>query len=97
MQTHGLKDYGLTGSLPSYLCVISLSLLFCAVRWKKGQGAIYSTITAIVTGSLLYEFFSFSTVRVFDWADVLAIVAGGLTSIIVVRFALAKEDNHAVD
>ena len=91
VQNYGFQDFKTAGFLPSYFCTVSLSLLFAAIRWNKKKGTVYSTILAIVTGSLLYEFFPFSTLRVFDILDVLAIIAGGFTSLVIAKLAIDKQ------
>jgi hypothetical protein len=76
---NGIDDFGLAGSLPSFLYVIGFSQLLM-IRPVR-----YPVLIALVvtTGSIVYEFRQFYSSHTLDINDIFASLAGGAVSVII--------------
>ena len=79
INSHGIDDAGLAGSLPSFLYVIGFSQLLM-VRPVKYPMLI---ITGVTAGSVIYEFKQSFGAGTTDVNDIIASAAGGAVSAIM--------------
>ena len=79
--SHGINDFGIADTLPSYFYVVGFALLLLLQTSDFPQ----ITIGAVTIASILFETKQFYSKGVFDAPDVLASVAGGITAAIVVK------------
>ena len=76
-----INDFGIAGFLPSYFYVLGFSLLLLILPTK-----IPKTIILVVTSaSILFEIKQYFSTGILDVKDILASIAGGLTSILICR------------
>jgi hypothetical protein len=78
---NSIDDFGLAGLLPSYFYVVGFSLLLL----MRLNGIPRLTILLVTFSSVLFEFGQYVSTNVFDFFDVLASLAGGLTSTLIVN------------
>lgn len=76
---HGIDDFGLAGSLPSFLYVIGFSQLLM-IRPIKYPALI---ILVVTLGSVIYEFKQFYGSGLLDTNDIVASFAGGAISFFI--------------
>ncbi len=80
INSHGIDDFGLAGSLPSFLYVIGFSQLLQIRPIKYPQ----LTVLVVTIGSIIYEFKQQSSNSgVLDINDIVASIAGGLISLLI--------------
>jgi hypothetical protein len=86
VNSNGIYDFGLAGSLPSFLYVIGFSqlLMIRPIRYPV------FTILVVALGSVIYEFKQFYTSGTLDTNDIVASVAGGVISFFIL-FLVAKK------
>jgi hypothetical protein len=77
----GLNDKVIEGFLPSYFYVLGFSQLLL-IRPTRYPWLI---ISIIMLASVLFEVYQFNSTHFLDVADMIASVAGGLTSLILMR------------
>jgi hypothetical protein len=86
INSNGIYDFGLAGSLPSFLYVIGFSQLLM-IRPIKYPAF---TILVVTLGSVIYEFKQFYKSGTLDTNDIVASVAGGVISFFIL-FLVAKK------
>ena len=80
INSNGIYDYGIAGFLPSYFYVAGFSLLLLMRPVKHPM-----LVAAIVTvASIFYEVKQYFSSGLFDFPDIIASVAGGLTAILFI-------------
>lgn len=84
--SHGIDDAGLAGSLPSFLYVIGFSQILM-IRPVKYPVLI---INGVAAGSVIYEFKQSFGSGVTDVNDIMASLAGGAVSAIILYMVLKK-------
>ena len=77
--SHGIDDFGLSGSLPSFLYVIGFSQILQISSFRFP--ALW--ILAVSLGSVIYEFRQYYSSGTLDINDIIASLAGGLISYII--------------
>jgi hypothetical protein len=82
---HGIGDFGLAGSLPSFLYVIGFSQLLM-IRPIRYPALI---ILVVTLGSVIYEFKQFYGSGLLDTNDIVASLAGGAISLFIL-YLIAK-------
>jgi hypothetical protein len=75
-----INDFGLAGFLPSYFYVIGFSLLLL-IRPTRLPKVVIAVVTS---ASICYEFMQYISTGKFDYADILASIAGGLTALLII-------------
>ena len=76
---NGIDDFGLAGSLPSFLYVIGFSQLL-QIRPIRYPALV---ILVVTIGSILYEYKQSLTTGIMDVNDIVASIAGGATSLLI--------------
>ncbi len=79
INSHGIDDFGLAGSLPGFLYVIGFSQLLM-IRPVRYPALIILVVTA---GSIIYEFKQSYGSGILDTNDIIASVAGGAVSAVI--------------
>jgi hypothetical protein len=80
INSHGIDDFGLAGSLPSFLYVIGFSQIL-QIRPIKYPSLVILVVTA---GSIIYEFKQQSSNSAgLDINDIVASLAGGAISLLI--------------
>jgi hypothetical protein len=79
INSHGIADFGLAGSLPSLLYVIGFSQLLM-IRPVKYPALIILVVSA---GSVIYEYKQYLDSHLLDVNDIIASVIGGIISLIL--------------
>jgi len=90
VNSNGIDDFGLAGSLPSFLYVIGFSQLLM-IRPVRYPGLIISVVTL---GSVIYEFKQFHESGKLDTNDIIASLAGGAISLFILYLVLKKFQNQ---
>ena len=87
INSHGIEDFGLAGSLPSFFYVIGFSQLL-QIRPIKYPWLVIVVVTA---GSIIYEFKQQSSnLAGLDTNDIIASIAGGAISLLIL-YIIAKK------
>ena len=87
INSHGVEDFGLAGSLPSFFYVIGFSQLL-QIRPIKYPWLVIVVVTA---GSIIYEFKQQSSnLAGLDINDIIASIAGGAISLLIL-YIIAKK------
>ena len=84
--SHGIDDFGLAGSLPSFLYVIGFSqiLLIRPIKYP-------SLVIIIVTfGSIIYEFKQSNRSGILDINDIVASITGCMASMLILYLVVKK-------
>jgi len=76
---NGIDDFGLAGSLPSFLYVIGFSQLL-QIRPIRYPALV---ILVVTIGSILYEYKQSLTTGIMDVNDIVASIAGGAVSLMI--------------
>ena len=76
---NGIDDFGLAGSLPSFLYVIGFSQLL-QIRPIRYPALV---ILVVTIGSILYEYKQSLTTGIMDVNDIVASIAGGAVSLLI--------------
>ena len=80
INSHGIEDFGLAGSLPSFFYVIGFSQLL-QIRPIKYPWLV---IVVVTVGSIIYEFKQQSSnLAGLDTNDIIASIAGGAISLLI--------------
>ncbi|MCX6239519.1 MAG: hypothetical protein NTY07_18540 [Bacteroidia bacterium] len=79
INSHGIDDFGLAGSLPSFLYVIGFSQIF-QIRPIKYPVLV---ILVVTLGSVIYEFKQFRSSGNLDVNDIVASILGGTISYVI--------------
>jgi hypothetical protein len=79
INSNGIDDFGLTGSLPSFMYVIGFSQLLM-IRPVKYPALI---VLVVSFSSVIYEFKQFYISGIPDTNDIIASVAGGAISLLI--------------
>jgi hypothetical protein len=91
INSHGIDDFGLAGSLPSFFYVIGFSQLL-QIRPVKYPAL---TILVVTAGSIIYEFKQQSSNSgVLDINDIVASIAGGAISLLILYIIAKKFKNE---
>lgn len=77
--SHGFDDFGLAGSLPSFLYVIGFSQIL-QIRPIKYPALV---ILIVTLGSVIYEFKQFRSSGNLDVNDIIASILGGIISYLI--------------
>ena len=83
---HGIDDYGLAGSLPSFLYVIGFSQLLL-IRSIKYPSLV---ILVVTIGSIIYEFKQSYRSGILDINDIVASITGCLASMLILYLVVKK-------
>jgi len=87
INSHGIEDFGLAGSLPSFFYVIGFSQLL-QIRPIKYPWLV---IVVVTVGSIIYEFKQQSSnLAGLDTNDIIASIAGGAISLLIL-YIIAKK------
>jgi hypothetical protein len=90
INSHGIEDFGLAGSLPSFFYVIGFSQLL-QIRPIKYPWLVIVVVTA---GSIIYEFKQQSSnLAGLDANDIIASIAGGAISLLILYIIAKKFKN----
>jgi hypothetical protein len=90
INSHGIEDFGLAGSLPSFFYVIGFSQLL-QIRPIKYPWLVIVVVTA---GSIIYEFKQQSSnLAGLDTNDIIASIAGGAISLLILYIIAQKFKN----
>lgn len=90
INSHGIEDFGLAGSLPSFFYVIGFSQLL-QIRPIKYPWLVIVVVTA---GSIIYEFKQQSSnLAGLDTNDIIASIAGGAISLLILYIIAKKFKN----
>ena len=84
--SHGIDDFGLAGSLPSFFYVIGFSqiLLIRPIKYP-------SLVIIVVTfGSIIYEFKQSNRSGILDINDIVASIIGCLASMLILYLVVKK-------
>lgn len=89
ISSHGIDDFGLAGSLPSFLYVIGFSQLL-QIRPIK-----YSVLVILVVtlGSVIYEFKQYRSSGNLDVNDIVASILGGVISYLILTLVERRFKN----
>lgn len=87
---NAIYDYGLADCLPSFFCIVGLAFLVSSFYKPSNEQNIVIFICGGVTGSLFYEFEQLSSSMVFDYKDIIAIIAGAVFSLILYKYLVRK-------
>ena len=91
INSHGVEDFGLAGSLPSFFYVIGFSQLL-QIRPIKYPWLVIVVVTA---GSIIYEFKQQSSnLAGLDTNDIIASIAGGAISLLILYIIAKKFKNE---
>jgi len=91
INSHGVEDFGLAGSLPSFFYVIGFSQLL-QIRPIKYPWLVIVVVTA---GSIIYEFKQQSSnLAGLDINDIIASIAGGAISLLILYIIAKKFKNE---
>jgi hypothetical protein len=91
INSHGIEDFGLAGSLPSFFYVIGFSQLL-QIRPIKYPWLVIVVVTA---GSIIYEFKQQSSnLAGLDINDIIASIAGGAISLLILYIIAKKFKNE---
>jgi hypothetical protein len=82
IKLHEINDFGIAGFLPSYFYVLGFSLLLLILPAKFPK----TVILVVTSASILFELKQYFSTDILDVNDILASVAGGITSILIYRF-----------
>jgi len=78
---HSVKPHFLADSLPNFLGVVLLSLLFSIIEYKKATAIPLNPALKATLSMVLYEFAQFLIPgRTFDIQDIAASILGGILS-----------------
>lgn len=87
--SHGIDDFGLANSLPSFLYVIGFSQLLQISSFR-----FPALVVLIVSlGSVIYEFRQYFSSGTLDMGDIIASLIGGLVSYIILVYVAKKFRN----
>lgn len=86
VNSKGIIDYGLAGFLPSFFYVAGFSLLLL-IRPTKYK---ILTVSIVTFASILFEVYQFLSTNIIDTGDIIASVAGGITSIVLMKLIERK-------
>lgn len=80
--SHGIDDFGLANSLPSFLYVIGFSQLLQISSFR------YPALVILIVslGSVIYEFKQYYSSGTLDISDIVASLAGGLISYFILIY-----------
>ena len=91
INSHGIEDFGLAGSLPSFFYVIGFSQLL-QIRPIKYPWLV---IVVVTVGSIIYEFKQQSSnLAGLDTNDIIASIAGGAISLLILYIIAKKFKNE---
>ena len=91
INSHGVEDFGLAGSLPSFFYVIGFSQLL-QIRPIKYPWLV---IVVVTVGSIIYEFKQQSSnLAGLDTNDIIASIAGGAISLLILYIIAKKFKNE---
>ena len=89
INSHGIDDFGIAGSLPSFMYVIGFSQLL-QIRPIKYSWLVVLVVTV---GSIIYEFKQSSGSATLDMNDIIASVLGGAVSLLILYIVGRKYKN----
>jgi len=89
INSHGIDDFGIAGSLPSFMYVIGFSQLL-QIRPIKYPWLVVLVVSA---GSIIYEFKQSSGSATVDINDIIASVLGGAVSLFILYIVGRKYKN----
>ncbi|HEY3391041.1 MAG TPA: hypothetical protein VGK38_15795 [Prolixibacteraceae bacterium] len=89
INSNGIDDFGLAGSLPSFMYVIGFSQLL-QIRPVKYPSLIILVVTA---GSIIYEFKQSYGSGTLDINDIIASIAGGAVSLLILSIVTKRFKN----
>ena len=76
-----LYDFGLADHSPSLFYVAGFSLLLL-IRWYP---KVYLTTLMVTFASIGYEFMQFKKTEILDTGDIIASIAGGIITLLIVK------------
>jgi glycopeptide antibiotics resistance protein len=82
---NNIYDFGLSGSLPSFLYVIGIIFIFLYFNGGEDRKRVFMTMLIMTAGALAYEFEQYFSNMVFDINDVIATILGGLVALILYK------------
>jgi hypothetical protein len=88
--SHGIDDFGLADSLPSFLYVIGFSQLLQISTFRFP--ALW--IPVVTLGSVIYEFKQYYTSGTLDFSDIIASLAGGVVSYLILVYVGKRFKNQ---
>lgn len=91
INSNAIDDFGIAGSLPTFLYVIGFSQLL-QIRPIRYPALVILVVTA---GSIIYEFKqSYNTSATVDVNDIIASIAGGAVSLLILYFVGKRFKNE---
>jgi len=90
INSHGIDDFGIAGSLPSFMYVIGFSQLL-QIRPIKYPSLVVLVVTA---GSIIYEFKQSGGSGTLDINDIIYSILGGLVSLLILYLVGRKFKNE---
>jgi hypothetical protein len=90
INSHGIDDFGIAGSLPSFLYVIGFSQLL-QIRPIKYPALI---ILVVMVGSIVYELRQYRSSVILDLNDIIASIFGGIISYLILIMIEKRFQNH---
>lgn len=88
--SHGIDDFGLADSLPSFLFVIGFSQILQISSFRFP--ALFILVVSL--GSVIYEFKQYYSSGTLDVNDIIASLAGGLISYIILLYVAKRFKNQ---
>jgi len=82
INSHGIDDFGLAGSLPSFLYVIGFSQLLQISSFR--YPALW--IPVVTLGSVIFEFKQYYSSGTLDIRDIIYSLAGGVASYLILVY-----------
>lgn len=93
INSNAIDDFGIAGSLPTFLYVIGFSQLL-QIRPIRYPALVILVVTA---GSIIYEFKqSYNTSATVDVNDIIASIAGGAVSLLILYFVGKRFKNEEI-
>lgn len=90
INSHGIDDFGLAGSLPSFLYVIGFSQIL-QIRPIKYPVLV---ILVVTLGSIIYEFKQSYRSGTLDINDIVASILGGIISLLILYIVEKRFKNQ---
>jgi uncharacterized membrane protein len=90
INSHGIDDFGIAGSLPSFMYVIGFSQLL-QIRPIKYPSLVVLVVTA---GSIIYEFKQSAGSGTLDINDIIYSILGGAVSLLILYLVGRKFKNE---
>ena len=90
INNNGINDFGLAGSLPSFLYVIGFSQILM-IRPIKYPALV---ILVVTIGSVIYEYKQYRSSGALDINDIIASIAGGAISFLILYIVSKRFKNQ---